>query len=44
MKIYLAFHVIYLEPANNNISSETNISGIDQDNQEIKYKVEAILD
>ena len=43
MKIHLVFHIIYLEPANNNIPLETNISGIDSDNQEIEYNVEAIL-
>ena len=44
MKIHPVFHVIYLEPANNNISFETNLPGIDPDNQEIKYEIKAILD
>ena len=44
MKIYLVFHVIYLEPANNNTPLKTNPPGINPDNQKIKYKVKAILD
>ena len=44
MKIYLVFHVMYLEPANNNIQLKTNLPKIDPDNQEIEYKVKAILD
>ena len=44
MKIHLVFHVMYLEPADNNTPLETNPSRINPDNQKIKYKVEAILD
>ena len=44
MKIHPVFHVMYLEPANNNTPLETNPPKIDPDNQEIKYEVEAILD
>ena len=43
MKIHPVFHVIYLEPADNNISLKTNPSGINPDNQKIEYEVKAIL-
>ena len=32
MKIHPVFHIMYLEPANNNISLETNLPRIDLDN------------
>ena len=44
MKIHPVFHIMYLEPVDNNIPLETNPPRIESDNQEIKYKVEAILD
>ena len=44
MKIHPVFHVMYLEPANNNIPFETNPPEINPNNQEIKYEVKAILD
>ena len=44
MKIYLVSHVIYLESANSNTLLETNLHGIDPDNQEIEYEVKTILD
>ena len=44
MKIYPVFHVMYFEPANNNIPLKTNLPRIDPDNQKIKYEVKAILD
>ena len=43
MKIPLVFHIVYFEPADNNIPLETNLPGIDPDNQKIEYEVEAIL-
>ena len=43
MKILLIFYIMYLKPANNNTPLETNPPKIDPDNQEIKYKVETIL-
>ena len=44
MKIYPVFHIMYLEPANNNALLKTNLPGIDPDNQKIEYKIKAILD
>ena len=44
MKIHPVFYVMYFEPADNNTPLETNLPKIDLDNQEIKYKVKAILD
>ena len=44
MKIHPVFHVMYLEPADNNITLETNPSGINPDDQEIEYEVKVILD
>ena len=44
MKIHLVFHVMYLEPANNNTLLKINLSRINLDNQKIEYEVEAILD
>ena len=44
MKIHSAFHVMYFESADNNISLEINLPGIDLDNQKIEYEVKAILD
>ena len=35
---------MYFEPANSNIFLKTNPLEIDSDNQEIKYKIKAILD
>ena len=35
---------MYLEPADNNTSIETNPLGIDPANQEIEYEIKAILD
>ena len=44
LKIYSVFHVIYFEPANNNILLEMNLPEINLDNQKIEYKVKTILD
>ena len=43
MKIHMVFHIMYFESANNDTPLKTNSPGIDPDNQEIEYKIAAIL-